>query len=424
MGFVGSLFGGTSGNSGGAGINYNADLANVKNPVTQAQIDQAQQQAQQGIGQQQNFLNALQSQNGIGNQSAVFNQLQNIANGTGPNPAQAMLNQQTGQNIQNQAALMAGQRGAGANAGLIARQAAQQGGALQQNAIGQGASMQAQQSLGALNQLGGIAGQQVGQQAGALQNLNQGIQSEQSQLLGAQQGYNNAQVGSQSSVNSANSGVANTVAGQQGKLLGGALQGIGGALGLAGGGEVPRYAFGVDVPQITAGGAQPTSRVGGFLSGWAGGNQSQQAAPQIAGSSSKNGEGTDIFQGGAAIGSGIGKGLKAMFGSNPNPSKADMDEFADASVPDAPSGSTGVAGLGSVATDAFAMGGKIKNMKKGGHVPGKAKVKGDSYTNDTVDAKLSPGEIVLPRTIAQHPNAAKAAAAFVAALKSKQGLGR
>jgi hypothetical protein len=37
-------------------------------------------------------------------------------------------------------------------------------------------------------------------------------------------------------------------------------------------------------------------------------------------------------------------------------------------------------------------------MVKGGHVPGKAKVKGDSPKNDIVDAKLSPGEIVIPRS--------------------------
>ncbi len=37
-------------------------------------------------------------------------------------------------------------------------------------------------------------------------------------------------------------------------------------------------------------------------------------------------------------------------------------------------------------------------MKHGGEVPGKAKVAGDSPKNDIVDAKLSPGEVVVPRT--------------------------
>lgn len=43
----------------------------------------------------------------------------------------------------------------------------------------------------------------------------------------------------------------------------------------------------------------------------------------------------------------------------------------------------------------------------GGNVPGKAKVPGDSLANDTVNAKLSPGEIVVPRTIAHDPERVK-----------------
>lgn len=39
-------------------------------------------------------------------------------------------------------------------------------------------------------------------------------------------------------------------------------------------------------------------------------------------------------------------------------------------------------------------------LSKGGHVPGEAKVAGDSLKNDTVPALLSPGEIVIPRSAA------------------------
>lgn len=38
-------------------------------------------------------------------------------------------------------------------------------------------------------------------------------------------------------------------------------------------------------------------------------------------------------------------------------------------------------------------------MKLGGHVPGKAEVPGDSEQNDTVPAMLSPGELVIPRSV-------------------------
>ena len=38
-------------------------------------------------------------------------------------------------------------------------------------------------------------------------------------------------------------------------------------------------------------------------------------------------------------------------------------------------------------------------MKLGGHVGGEAKVEGDSEENDTVPALLSPGELVIPRSV-------------------------
>lgn len=40
---------------------------------------------------------------------------------------------------------------------------------------------------------------------------------------------------------------------------------------------------------------------------------------------------------------------------------------------------------------------------RGGPVPGQARVAGNSPQNDIVPAKLSPGEVVLPRTVAQNP---------------------
>lgn len=66
---------------------------------------------------------------------------------------------------------------------------------------------------------------------------------------------------------------------------------------------------------------------------------------------------------------------------------------------------------------------KIASMgmgaSKGGTVPGEPEVFGDHEANDTVPAMLSPGEIVIPRSIAQGPDASGRAAAFVAALKSR-----
>lgn len=274
MGFMGSVLGTTNrgGDQGGAGLNFNADGTQTQNPVTSDQATDAYNQTQTGLSQQQNFLSALQAQNGISNQNSVFgqqqalaNQLQGVANGTGPNPAMAQLNQSTGQNIAAQSAMMASQRGAGANVGLMARQAAQQGAATQQAAVGQGASMQAQQSLNAMGQLqsqqanmGNMANTQVANQAGALSNYNQFAQGEQGNLLNAIAQQNNQAVQMQSSINSANSNVSAGVAGQQNKM-GQSMLGMP-AIG-ASGGEVKQGQIGNNPPaRMAEGGAaiQPT----------------------------------------------------------------------------------------------------------------------------------------------------------------------
>ncbi len=59
-------------------------------------------------------------------------------------------------------------------------------------------------------------------------------------------------------------------------------------------------------------------------------------------------------------------------------------------------------------------------MSDGGKVPGKAYVFGDDEKNDTVKAKLSPGEIVIPRS---HAGSPEAAADFVRALHASRGSG-
>ena len=58
---------------------------------------------------------------------------------------------------------------------------------------------------------------------------------------------------------------------------------------------------------------------------------------------------------------------------------------------------------------------------KGGHVPGQAPVPGDSYANDKVHAVLSPGEIVIPRSISMHPNAPEMSKLFVENEMRKHG---
>lgn len=316
---------GLGGNKSNA--SFQAATPSLMQPVSQQQVDTAYGQTQSGIQQQQAFLDALAAQQGIQNQSNVFqqqqalaNQLQGVAAGTGPNPAQAALNQATGQNIAAQAALMAGQRGAGSNVGLLARQAAQQGAGIQQQAAGQGATMQAQQQLAAMQALqqqqqamAGLSSTQVGQQQAALQGYNQFAQGQQGNLLSALGGYNQAQVGATGSANSANAQIAGINAQNQASLL----RGLGAA-----------------VVGKAEGGLIEPKPVGNYYS--------------------------DYFNN-------------------------------------------------------YSVGGAVM-------VPGKPQVAGDSVKNDVVPAMLSPGEVVIPKSVMESKDPARMAAKFVEAIVARQGL--
>lgn len=404
-----------------------------------------------GIGAQTGAIGGLQ--NVLAQQQATSGQLQGIANGTGPNPAQAALNQSTGQNVANQAALMAGQRGAGANVGLLARQAAQQGAATQQQAVGQGATMQAQQEMNALAQLqqqqqamgatnqniagigSGLTGQyqaglgqqfgqgastvgqqqaQLGQNAGIAQNqvgnqiaatgtgLSGNLQN-YGQVLGAQTANNTAQVSNQGNVNAGNTTLANTtIQGNQG-LVGGALNGAAAALGARGGvvamadGGAPDMAPVAPVPvpvgAPVADPVGPQSSFGKFMQGAA-----QNATPM--------GQTPDANAGANAI----SKGASALVKALSNKMKGSGDSAGATAGPD-------VADLGEFAAMA-AKGGMTRDFTGGGGVkasnPGeKAVAKGNSYANDKIKAVLSEGEMVLPRSVMQSKDPARSAADFV-----------
>lgn len=423
MGMIPTMTGlNNSGDNGAAGQNFNADQANLSLPVTQGQIDTSYGQANSGINQQQAFLNALQAQNGIGNQSQVYSQLAGVANGTGPNPALAALNQATGANVSNQAALMAGQRGAGANTGLIARQAALQGGNLQQQAAGQGATLQAQQQLNALGQMGGIAGQQVQNQAGALSGYNQAAQSEQQNLLNAAAARNSAVAQSQSSVNSANSGVASQSAGK-------GLMGVFG--GMAQGGMVKNYDEGGDVePEY-----EPSQSVQNSLDNFDAAQSKPAAGPDWATIAPRA---TRMFN-----------IANQLFGGTPSNKSADPSMSSVQQQAPAPQQKSGGLGqLVSMAAAAMNKGGKVPAMvspgeryldpsevqkvaegkkspiKAGEKIPGKAKVKGDDLKNDTVPKTLEEGGIVLPKSVTESKDAPKEAAKFVASILKKQAMSR
>lgn len=281
-------------------------------------------------------IKTLQGEQGnvYGQQQSLANTLLNQSQGQGPNPAQAALNQNTGNNIAAQAALMASQRGASANPGQIARMAAQQGAATQQNAVGQGATLQAQQEL--------AAQQALQQQQAAMANQ-------------ALQGENIQQTGQAAQNNAINAGVngANQLNAQANAANASASSGLLGGL-------------------LSAGGAALAGPLGGMLTG----------------------------------------GLKSLFSPAASP-------IGGSNVSDYTSIMSKADG-GEIPRTSFS-----RHLLNGGKVDGDAKVDGDNLKNDTVPTMLSPGEVVLPRSVTQSPDAVERAAKFVEHLQEeKKGGGK
>lgn len=384
MGALGGLTG-SSGGAGGTGFS-GPNAANLLAPTNGDQISQAYSGTQNALSGQQALLQALQAQNGLQNQNQVYGQLQGIASGA-VNPAQAQFNQNTSQNVNNQAALMAGQRGASQNVGLMARQAAQTGAGIQQQAVGQEAAQQAQNQIGAIGQAGQLANTQAGQQIGQT-NANVGAQQgEQANLLNALQGYNSNQVAMQSNINSANAGLANTQLQGQQALIGGVMNGAGAAFGAAEGGVVPMAAGRVPQSAPVAG---PSSMFGQFLKGT--GNTVNPASMQDQAPAQFGSGSAGLQKGAASMTAGIGKKLK---GSGMNTTTQDNGTGATDLAGTDPE--VMVASSGGVADYSKGAAVKAKNAAE------KAVVPGNSYANDRIPAVLTDGEGVLDVETMQDP---------------------
>lgn len=405
MGALGGLTG-TAGGQSGTGV-QGPSAAPIVNPTNATQISGAYTGAQNSLQSQQQLLQALQAQNGLANQNQVYGQLQGVANGTGPNPAQTMLNQSTGANVANQAALMAGQRGAASNVGLMARQAAMQGANTQQQAAGQAATLQANQSLNAINSAGGIANAQTTNQIGQTNANTQAQQAEQQALLGAQSNANSANVSSQNSINAANAGLATTTMQGQQALVGGGLQGAGAALAMmADGGPVGDVVNNVDpgyvAPAASSAFQGPQSKFGQFLN-----NVGQNSQDQIDSAPPPTTSSGALQQGTSKAISGLASALMGAQGG-----------MVPALV------SPGEKYLSPREVEAVEKG--ADPMKVGETISGKPKVGGakNSYANDFVPKKLEIGGIVVPRSETKSKNPHRNSADFVMKTLAKRKVGR
>lgn len=444
---------GSVGSALGLNNNFQASGANIQAGTNQGQLNQAYTGVQGGLAGQQALASTLapQAPGAVANQQALANQYLAMSQGQGPNPALAQLAQATGKNVANQAALMAGQRGASGNVGLIARQAAQQGAQTQQDAAGQAATLQAEQQIAAQQNLANLSGNQIAQAGQAATGLSSAQQNEQGILQGANTAANNAAVGMQSNINNTNAQTSAGNQGMAGNILGGitsaasSLFGGGGASGLFGGkGLAKGGEVGMDHHLKLA-------EMNAHSLGYAGGGPIQQnpligehvnpiAAPSWGNftptmQTSSEGPHIEAMQALPKSTENFSKDVMDLSNAIKKPKNEDWGPDSDADL------EALLAHGGEIDPmhfhKYFAKGGAVPAMvspgevylspdkvsavvndgadpmKIGEKIPGKASKKNDSYANDTVPKTLQEGGVVIPRHITTHKMRKDKAALFV-----------
>lgn len=403
MSLLDTLTGGKSGDASDYEKQALAALQNVQTPSIQAlTLPELQQYAvsqNMSPAQMQAFLqanNAYNTENvdqtGTAAQKAAIAQLSDVMNagenGTPQEQAQiSAIQQDMGRNL-------AGQRGA------IDQQAQSRGvapgllqAALSQQNAGQDAQNANQAALAAHAQNYQAALQALASSGQLGTNL-QGQQNTQAnQVAGAQNAMQQFNAANQQNASANNAGfqqAANATNTQNANQVGQANTGL----------ANQRTQYNAQVPETVF--QNQMQKAGGLA------NQFNQAANTATGQGQQNaGIYSGLIGAGATAFGGPGAGMIASGALQPKapPSSANTQQYA----PQGPGQSLN-----------YAMGGEVEAcMKQGGPVPGHAQVPGDSPANDTVHAKLSPGEYVVPRSIVQnHP---EDVAALLQAMKHLRG---
>lgn len=360
----------------------------------------AQAQARQGAQINQGASNEVR-----GRQMTLADQLTAQAAGQGPSLANMQLQQATNRNLAQAAALASSGRG-GAQGGLGMRQVQNQQADIAGQAARDAAILRVQEQMQARESLGGLLNQtrgtdvslatnqaQIQQDQNALNDqqarfYGQGMmdldQKQREALMALEKLKVDQQVSNEAARANAYAGAAKS----RGDLVGGVGAGIAAAFSdkrlkknIKDGGKavddfMKNYAMGGEVEPMAApkppaedgSDTKDESSIDKFLKGW----------------STAGGTGKANESGQSKIGKVIGSSLGKMM--NGGGSESDLEK-------ESKSGSL----QEKLGPALKAMG----SMSQGGEVSGRAKVAGDSMKNDTVPIKASPGEIVLPRTVAQ-----------------------
>lgn len=414
---AGGLGGAVSGFFGGQN-QFHADAPTIETQEFTPQITEAKTRNNQIYNAQNSLARALLLR----------------SQGQGPNPALSQLNTATGNNVAATAALMAGAKGANRNAGLIAQEAARQGAATQQQAVGQGATLQAQQELAAQNELEQLYGAQAGT---AMQE--QGI------LEGALAAQNSAETTGQLGAEETNAQVATANANNASSAGGGILGGIGSILGkiFYKGGRVQHFADGgmatyatpID-PHVVLNVKTNDDEKKGF----------QGLGDSIADKLSSKSTFSDPSVPGLSLGvdttppTPSSVGIPGVVGAVPSiPELMPTGGGPGLVAPQLPGLARGGvaprgtgAGYGGVHDNIvdliLASGAKPQDYRDGGSVVAdgpeqEAVVKGDSPKNDLIPSVLSEDEAVLPRSVTMAPDAPERAKKFVEQLQKEKGTG-
>lgn len=401
-----------------------------------------------------------QMQQVFNNQQAFVNQLQQQAAGQGPSAAQEMYKQAAAQQAGQANALAASQQG-NINAGLATRNAQMMGAQANQQAAGNAAVMRNQEQLQAQGMLGQNLAQQVSQRT-ASDQINAGIEQKNAEaannmfstvfgglmkgasaagaaVLSDERAKENIHAGDKDIKSFLDALQAKSYtykdASQPGASPGAHTSVMAQDLEKSSVGkqmvmETPQgkmvdYAKGL--PAILAAQAQLNKRLEALEKPkkMAEGGQAEEKNPLLEGMSAMGdaiSSGQGIGEGVASLGN-IGAAMYKRFApqepvvmQNPNQAPIITD-----TVIAKPMGQS----FAAQEIARMAQGGMTTKQivaKHGAVVPGQAKAKGDSEKNDTVKALLSPGEIVIPRSIVQSKDAPAKAAAFVeAVLRGKSG---
>lgn len=347
-------------------------------------------QAQAPEIERQNFQPKLDEQYGAF--TGVQKQQQDLANvlmqqmsGSGPNPAQMQFQQNLNQVGAQQAGAIASQKGI--SPALAARMIAQQGANAQVQGAGQAATLQAQQQLAAQEQLQQQQSQMANQALSANQLYQQSLANQNAlvsgNFLGAQQ---------------INAGISKENTEAVNKTRQSNMQAASGAMSMAAMSDENQK---TDVKDFDA---------SSFLEAI--------KAHQFKYKDKAYGEGKQV----GVMAQDVEKEVPQMVADTPEGKVLDLTNAGGPILASLASLHERLSQIeGNPQKKAY--GGKMsigEALKSGGRVPGRAKVKGDSPKNDTVHAMLSPGEIVVPRSLVENPERAKK---FIEGLKKRRANG-